>query len=267
MGVRLQFDCTELCRVWTAAADPRGRRHGRFESAGCAEFAAFGTTSRAKLSQRAAVTRGRASGERAAAQRARPRPQVGVAQGGVLKLLNRETSAIRDPADLVLRARSSLRAGSLLTRSAALGGPRLRARLLYSVIGVQQTVIHRVACRCRRVLQPQPVHHLKSMFFDGLDAAPEIPGNSLVGISQRNAYQDLTFARRHFGKLRLAGLRGRTPLLAYRPQWPFRMLIFRSLGADRAQQDFEWREFEDVAVDTRRHSGAHAFLAAMAGKQ
>ena len=143
----------------------------------------------------------------------------------------------------------------------------LRARLLCAVIGVQQTVVHRIAGRSRRVLQPQPVHHLESMLFDGLDTAPEIPGNSLVGISQRNAYQHLTFARRHVGNLRLGGLRGRTPLLGRGTQRQFRMFIFGSLRADRAKQDLEWRMFEDVAVDTRRHCGAHAFLATMAGKQ
>ena len=107
------------------------------------------------------------------------------------------------PSDLVLGASSSGRADGLLRRCAALGQPTLQARFLCAGIGVQQTVVHRIAGRSRRVLQAQPVHHLEAMLFDGLDAAPEIPGNSLAGISQRNAYQHLTFARRHVGHLHL----------------------------------------------------------------
>src|ERR1700683_782579 len=114
MGVRLQPDRTDLRRARAAAADPGGRRHGRFESDGGTEFVAPGTASGAKISQRAA------------AERARPTPRVGLAQGRVMK-------------DLVLGARSSLRTDGLLRRCAGLGRPILTARRLRVVMGVQQT--------------------------------------------------------------------------------------------------------------------------------
>jgi hypothetical protein len=144
----------------------------------------------------------------------------------------------------------------------------LPGQLRCSVIIVQQTVIDRVARGSRGVSQPQPVHHLESVFFDGLDAAPEIPGNSLVGISERDTYQHLPLARCHIASLPLGGLRDRRYVLAYGSQRrQFRLIIFRSLGADRAKQQLEWRIFEDVAVNTRRHCGTHALLASMTGEQ
>src|ERR1700722_9103110 len=152
----------------------------------------------------------------------------------------RERPATRE---LALGAYSSLRAGGLLRRCAGLGGPMLRSRTQCAVVGMQQIVVHRIAGRSRRVLQTQPVHHLESMFFDGLDTAPEISGNPLAGISQRNAYQHLTFARRHFSNLRLGGLRSRMLLPADGVQWQRAMFIFRSLRADRTKQDLEWRMF------------------------
>src|ERR1700731_4420416 len=57
----------------------------------------------------------------------------------------------------------------------------IRARYIALVMDLQQVVVDRKTGHGRGIVQAQPVHHLESMFLDGLDASPKIAGNSLAG--------------------------------------------------------------------------------------
>lgn len=59
-------------------------------------------------------------------------------------------------------------------------GEPLRPPFLSLVIGVQQAIVNRKAGYGGCIVQAQLVHHLESMFLDGLDASSEIPCNSLA---------------------------------------------------------------------------------------